>query len=622
MLSGVVPKSVRIQRPRRGWTVSEVTYPPKKEAFDASPWNEVIGTVNERTCFAYSGQFCARAAGEEDATKNEVWRYLARITSFSIDFDPSDEGFGSKVESFTDEEVELTKGLIALVEDAELKSRMADIIWAKQRKGNFACVGIAVEAYLESALGLESQNDGFYCVTRIERAFNLAFAVNNEALGLRVIGHIKDVLDRCNSEEPYFLFARLMPLLLQRREGDPAKYAPLAQTLAERAAASKRFHFAHEFWTLKSRWHALAGDEDAARQAAISAAETHVDEAESRLEQTAAPYLHAAIHLEAAIKALRRIPDTQERVKEIHLRLLDYQQRSMKELLHFEADAIDTNEVEKRSRQAVEGKSFPEALLTLSVMLRIQSKAQARNDAEEEGRKFPLASLFPETHLNAMGRTVARSSSIRAKAADDAEAAVSAIMYSRAQYYWRSSVQGAIEPARLQILEEHAPTVRDFFGLVTESPFVPNGRERLYARGLHAGLVGDFETATHFLIPQLEHSIRGLLYTSGAIASGLDPDGIQHEFDLNKTLKESKHASTLVKILGEDALFNLRAVFVEPYGANLRNEMAHGLMDPNDFYTPAACYGWWLILRLCCVPVLHRLNAAKAEAPPPDAPDD
>ena len=333
--------------------MSEVIYPPKKEAFDGCPWNEVVGTVTERTCFAYSNQFCARAVGEEDATKKEAWRYLARITSFSIDSNPSDEGLASKVESFTDEEIELTKDVINLVEDSELRARMADIIWAKQRKGNFACVGIAVEAYLESALGLEQQHNGFESVSRIERAFHLAFAVKNEALGQKVIGHIKALLDRFNSEEPYFLVARLMPLLLKRGETDTAKYATLAQILAEKAAASKRFHFAREFWVLKSRWHARAGDDGSARQAAISAAETHVDEAESRLEQTAAPYLHATVHLEAAIQALRKISGTEERVKELHLRLLEYQQRSMKELVRFEADAIDTTELERRSRQAV-----------------------------------------------------------------------------------------------------------------------------------------------------------------------------------------------------------------------------------------------------------------------------
>ena len=71
---------------------------------------------------------------------------------------------------------------MALVEDAELKSRMADIIWAKQRKDNSVFVEIAVKANLESAQSLENERGGFYSVTRIERAFNLAFAINHKSL--------------------------------------------------------------------------------------------------------------------------------------------------------------------------------------------------------------------------------------------------------------------------------------------------------------------------------------------------------------------------------------------------------------------------------------------------------
>lgn len=41
---------------------------------------------------------------------------------------------------------------------------------------------------------------------------------------------------------------------------------------------------------------------------------------------------------------------------------------------------------------------------------------------------------------------------------------------------------------------------------------------------------------------------------------------------------------------------------VERYGSNLRNNLAHGLMNNNGFYTAPAIYAWWLTLRLCCIP--------------------
>jgi hypothetical protein len=39
-----------------------------------------------------------------------------------------------------------------------------------------------------------------------------------------------------------------------------------------------------QFWALKARWHKQAGDDEDSRLASIAAAETHVKEAQKRLE--------------------------------------------------------------------------------------------------------------------------------------------------------------------------------------------------------------------------------------------------------------------------------------------------------------------------------------------------
>lgn len=70
------------------------------------------------------------------------------------------------------------------------------------------------------------------------------------------------------------------------------------------------------------------------------------------------------------------------------------------------------------------------------------------------------------------------------------------------------------------------------------------------------------------------------------------------------------------RIIGEDLLFDLQSLMVEPgFGTNLRNQLAHGLMDTDQFYADEAVYAWWLIWRMCCVPSLMRMQA---EAVKPD----
>ncbi|WP_369707395.1 DUF4209 domain-containing protein [Desulfosarcina sp. BuS5] len=47
-------------------------------------------------------------------------------------------------------------------------------------------------------------------------------------------------------------------------------------------------------------------------------------------------------------------------------------------------------------------------------------------------------------------------------------------------------------------------------------------------------------------------------------------------------------------------MFDLQGLLVERMGANLRNRMAHGLMDYASFFSIHVSYLWAITLRLCC----------------------
>ena len=94
------------------------------------------------------------------------------------------------------------------------------------------------------------------------------------------------------------------------------------------------------------------------------------------------------------------------------------------------------------------------------------------------------------------------------------------------------------------------------------------------------------------------------------ITSGLDDEGIQDEFNLNRLLSASEFTESLGKVIGEDFIFDLRGLLVERFGANLRNDMAHGLIGHDEFYSTPGCYLWWLALRFYLWPKI----AAQANA--------
>ena len=164
-------------------------------------------------------------------------------------------------------------------------------------------------------------------------------------------------------------------------------------------------------------------------------------------------------------------------------------------------------------------------------------------------------------------------------------------------------VPALIEPMRNQIEQEHYFTIHDLGSIVLNNPLIPQHREYLFAKGLISGFQGDFVTAIHLLVPQFENSVRHLLEQHGVSVSGIDDEGIQEEYDLNRLL----YLPEMEKIFGKDLLLHLQGLLVEKEGANIRNRMAHGLMYPGDFHSSDCVFLWALILRLCCWPTLAKM---------------
>ena len=52
---------------------------------------------------------------------------------------------------------------------------------------------------------------------------------------------------------------------------------------------------------------------------------------------------------------------------------------------------------------------------------------------------------------------------------------------------------------------------------------------------------------------------------------------------------------------------------MEEDGSNLRNKLAHGLIESTSFSEGQHLYLWWLVLHLCCKPMLLNESAESNE---------
>ncbi|WP_420825213.1 DUF4209 domain-containing protein [Psychrobacter cibarius] len=89
--------------------------------------------------------------------------------------------------------------------------------------------------------------------------------------------------------------------------------------------------------------------------------------------------------------------------------------------------------------------------------------------------------------------------------------------------------------------------------------------------------------------------IRMILKNSGVKTTYIDPaNGIETENGLS-TLMNSLE---LISLLGENLCFEIKTLFTDSKGFNLRNNIAHGLLDDAHAVTSGSVYAWFLILRM------------------------
>ncbi len=202
------------------------------------------------------------------------------------------------------------------------------------------------------------------------------------------------------------------------------------------------------------------------------------------------------------------------------------------------------------------------------------------------------------------GRVISRRSTAAPGDKDDDEQALWERVVELVIHRKQMEVHALIMPALNQIMFEHNPTLRDLRDLVVHNPFVPQGREELFAKGLIAGLRGDFLEALSILVPQMENSLRHLLEQSGLEISTQDSRGFQDVILLGSILGKEQ----LGEILWPDIVKELKVLFDDRQGPRLRHYIAHGLMNHDDFYGPLAIYAWWFIFYLCICPVQKRFK--------------
>jgi tetratricopeptide (TPR) repeat protein len=390
----------------------------------------------------------------------------------------------------------------------------------------------------------------------------------------------------------------------------------IASSLFEIALELKHdgdFHSARSYFELAAKKYQQCSEEQGWLDAHIAIADCFELEGDSR---SAGSNMVANSFYENAIQAYRRIPnknrvnyDVESRISAIRHKINDSGRASLDEMALIETPGVDVSEIAKSSMAHVAGKSSPEeALMYLSGLFAGPKYQELASSAKEIMQESIFSSLAGSSHMSSDGRVIAKTPPMNLGAGED-DPANQAALHRQIQQQFSIEIQlvveGQILPALRQLLMEHRFTKELMVAACHHSPIVPKNREELLGYALWLGFEHEFGTAIHLLCPQTENIVRSQLKEAGAHTSNIDREGIENENGLS-TLMEMQEA---IDLFGEDLTFEIKSVFTDALGFNLRNEVAHGLVDDNTSSSIQTVYAWWMILRL----VIRSLAATRSK---------
>lgn len=602
-----------------------------KADFDDEPWEQAIGEAKEPTCFEFCGPLKAKIDQSERAGKGrteQIYTLLHAVASLCPSWSASTKPFrpavdfglagrSASLDDFGSDEVSVLAHVAPTIKDPECRARAADVAWVLGR--NYKMAVLAIPAYVDSAIRLDGAVQFPVFIERLQRAVQLALAVGHgdPSLLASVTSEIEKFIQKLASGETKWACADLMKLLIQAEAGDTTTYATTCETLALQAEGRQDWGVARTYWGCKAEWHRLAKHVEAQRDSCEKAAETYVGEADSALKRSAPSHGACVGLLMRAVEALRKIPDTRARVEELHQRILKEQELIIPNETTTHHTSTDISEIINETLAAFRSKPLKQVLLGLAMIGAPPVVAILRSSAEKSVQTNIWPQIVPTVYMNQKGKHLAGKPSVMKGNEESQDLCLKAEMMNQIKSHHGLMVSGRIKPALQIINSEHFVRVQDLEFLVRDNLFVPAGREAIFIRGLFAGLSGDFLIAANLLVPQVENSIRNLLYyyAGERRTSKLKDDLTQPERPLNELL----YRDDVKRIIGEDLLFDLQSLLVEPgLGSNLRNELSHGLMEIDQFYGDEAIYAWWLIWRLCCFPNLMRMQGEVTKTDQPD----
>lgn len=589
------------------------------EAFTACPLEAPVAGLNHTDLIAFSHLY-EQAAAAAASPCQSVYALLAALCG--IHLDPAARGNvwipgvstglrRSMIPSdISGPQSDILEAQLAVIQSPALRARLADIVWSNSlRKG--AVAKRAIESYCDCIEGLISghlipRQDievlGLADAQRLaQRALQISSATSKRGtMPQRLKDTLASLYDENFKRNLAAPFAKVAQLAVDYHVHDVQRVADDLERVVDASPSiyPEALRIALDYASILR---GKLGDTEGQERCQLGAIRQLL-----RMRDECGQAGAKASWVMDALLRLRALKSEEAQVLEaeleIELRLL--QKAALREMGSFPI-SLDVPDERERILTHFSEIDLASALKDYAFLSVSPAVSDLKAEALKEAGRSGISSMFGIQHVDQEGRTVVRTPSLGSGEPSE-EWFAHAI--GRSENFRRALVvTNSIEPVRQLINSKVAIEERHLNPIVWQSPFVPKTQASLYAIGFTHFFQGNFPSAAHVLIPQLEPSLRYLLKTHGVDPTKRRDDATEEDRSLDSII--INHRTALEGILGVDLLDELNRIFNVQPGPNLRHEMAHGQISANECYTADIIYACWFLYRLVSLPLVPNWDA-------------
>lgn len=504
-------------------------------------------------------------------------------------------------DDFNDEQLEFITNVHKDIEQPILKARFADLLWLRANPKSISYAHAAIESYI--ALPIEEETWHIDIKECWERAVCLSTRIKNIELTNKIENTLLNSLALDFPNSPYINL--YIAEIIEKNRLCYSQHKKIAALLLQKACTFHslgHYTIARKYLFLSKKIFEKQQDKKNLLKCIILTAECFELEGDHIANSDTSDYIAANLFYNGALQTYRNIPKNNRndlnvttKITLLNSKIIKTGKNILSEIKLIKISSVNISELKAKSYEHVKDKRYLELALLYFSGFDKPVYQELHSATIEEIKKYPINHLFNHINIANDGRITSKIPAVSfINNEKETEISISKKIIQIFERDMQLYVEGMILPALEQILSEFRVTKDFLVNLCYRSPIVPEGREYLMGSALWHGFEQDFGVAIHLLMPQVEHLVRTLLKNNNIQTTNIDQNGIENENGLSTLLNHEKAK----EILGEDLWFEMKAVFTEQVGANLRNNVAHGLLNDETSQSVASIYAWWMILRL------------------------